>query len=366
MKNTTSEPSPHLEPDQSKRTLIKGALVSVGAMLADSLGTTFAQETRMQPPVEAALEPELQICDAHHHLWDRPGSRYLLDDLQRDTGGHNVTSSVFVECYSGYRTAGPIEERSLGETEYIEKLAVSWEQAASAKPRVQAIVSFADLMMGAKVEPILQAHRAASKRLRGIRHPTASEPSIKNSYRNPPLHRLTDATFREGFALLRKYDLSFDAWLYHPQITELADLANAFPDTVIIMDHIGAPLGIEDYAGKRAEVFKDWKASIDKIAKCPNVVVKLGGLGMPLCGMGWVGKPPTSSELAQATAPYYSYVIEKFGVQRCMFESNFPVDNASYPYVTLWNSFKLMTKSYSKAERAALFHDTAAKVYRLV
>ncbi len=353
------------EADRSRRALIKGALLSAGGMLADSLGTTLAQDTRLEPPVEAVLEPELPICDAHHHLWDRPGDRYLVGDLQQDTGGHNVVSSVFVECYSGYRTTGPAELQPLGEVEYIEKLATAAAQDVRVKPQVKAIVSFADLMLGKNVDPVLQAHLAASKRVRGIRHPTASDPSIKTSYRNPPLHMLADATFRQGFACLGKYDLSFDAWIYHPQITELADLANAFPDTPIILDHIGAPLGVEAYAGKRDEVFNAWQTSIARIAKCPNVVVKIGGLGIPLCGMGWTNNAPTSSELARTTAPYYSYCIEKFGVERCMFESNFPVDKASYPYVTAWNSFKLMTKGFSKSERAALFHDNATRVYRI-
>ena len=349
----------------SRRTVIKGALLSAGGLLADSLGTSLAQATKADSPMESALEPQLPICDAHHHLWDRPNDRYLVDDLRGDAGGHNVVSSVFVECYSGYRTTGPMELRPLGETEYIERLATVAAQDARAKPQVKAIVSFADLMLGKNVEPVLQAHLAASQRVRGIRHPTASDPSIKTSYRNPPLHMLADATFRQGFACLKKHDLSFDAWIYHPQIDELADLANAFPDTVIILDHIGAPLGVEAYAGKRDEVFKVWQSSIAKISKCPNVVVKLGGLGIPLCGMGWEGNAPTSGELARVTAPYYSYCIEQFGVERCMFESNFPVDKVSYPYVTLWNSFKLMTQGFSKSERAALFHDTAARVYRI-
>ncbi len=349
----------------NKRTFIKGMLMTAGGIITDAaLGATTAPESHSAAAAEKALEPELVICDPHHHLWDRPNDRYLLDDLHRDTGGHQVRRSVFVECYSGYRTSGPAEMRPLGETEYVDKIANAG-LAAGTTPHIQGIVSFADLMLGAKVEPVLEAHLVASKRVRGIRHPTASDPANPNSYRNPPLHMLSDATFRQGFACLKKHGLSFDAWLYHPQILELADLANAFPDTTIIMDHIGAPLGIGNFAGKREAVFADWQKSIATLAKCPNVIAKIGGLGMPLCGMGWVDKSPTSSELAAATSPYYLYCIEKFGVERCMFESNFPVDKASYSYVVLWNSFKLMTKDFSKSERAALFHDTAVRVYRL-
>ncbi|MBB6092176.1 putative TIM-barrel fold metal-dependent hydrolase [Povalibacter uvarum] len=347
-----------------KRAFIKGAVLGAGGFIAEALGAASTHTENEKPAVEAALEPELVICDPHHHLWDRPGDRYLLDDLRRDTAGHKVTQSVFVECYSGYRTTGPAHLRPLGETEYVEKIANAGASDGHAT-QIRGIVSFADLMLGKNVDEVLSSHVAASKRLRGIRHPTASDPANPDSYRKPPLHMLKDTTFREGFACLRKHGLSFDAWIYHPQILELADLANAFPDTTIILDHIGAPLGIGRFAGQREAVFADWRHSIATLAQCPNVVVKLGGLGMPLCGMGWVGKPPSSSELAAVTAPYYLYCIEKFGVERCMFESNFPVDKASYPYVVLWNSFKRMTRDLSKSERAALFHDTAARVYRL-
>lgn len=348
----------------NKRTFIKGAVLGAGGLIADALCAASTPAKDEKSAVETALEPELVICDPHHHLWDRPGDRYLLDDLRRDAGGHTVAQSVFVECYSGYRTTGPAELRPLGETEYVEKIANAGAADANAT-QIRGIVSFADLMLGRNVDAVLSGHVAASQRLRGIRHPTASDPANPDSYRKPPLHMLMDATFRQGFACLKKYDLSFDAWIYHPQILELADLAHAFPDTQIILDHIGGPLGIGRFAGQRDAVFADWRRSIAAIAQCPNVVVKLGGLGMPLCGMGWVGNPPSSSELAAVTAPYYLYCIEKFGVERCMFESNFPVDKASYSYVVLWNSFKRMTQDFSRTERAALFHDTAARVYRL-
>ncbi len=349
----------------NKRTFIQGVLLGTATGSLGRSAFAHGAESPEAPTVEAVIDPELTICDPHHHLWDRRGDRYLLDDLRRDIGGHRVVQSVFVECYSGYRTTGPAELHSVGETEYIEKIATTGAQTAGTNAHVHGIVSFADLMLGKKVDAVLQAHLAVSKRVRGIRHPTASDPANPNSYRNPPLHMLRDPTFRQGFACLKKYGLTFDAWIYHPQILELAELASEFPDTTIILDHIGAPLGIGNYAGKRDLVFKDWQASIAELAQCPNVMVKLGGLGMPLCGMGWVGKPPTSNELAAATAPYYLFCIEKFGVHRSMFESNFPVDKASYSYVVLWNSFKRMTKDFSKAERAALFHDTAARIYRL-
>jgi predicted TIM-barrel fold metal-dependent hydrolase len=173
--------------------------------------------------------------------------------------------------------------------------------------------------------------------------------------------------FREGFAYLHKYNLSFDAWLYHTQLMELVGLANSFPDTPIILDHIGGPLGIGPYAGKREEVFQEWKQGIAALSLCPNVVVKLGGLGMPLTGFGWHEQPtpPNSAELAEAMAPYYNWCIDHFGADRCMFESNFPVDKLSYSYTTIWNAFKRISKDFSSTDQAALFHDTAVKVYRL-
>jgi len=209
---------------------------------------------------------------------------------------------------------------------------------------------------------------ASRNRFRGIRHISAWDANTDiRSYRNPPKGLLLDPKFREGFACLQKYGLSFDAWLYHPQLMELVDLARTFPDTPIIVDHIGGPLGIGPYAEKREEVFEEWKHGIAVLATCPNVVVKLGGLGMPLCGFGWNERstPPGSAELAETMIPYYHWCIEQFGVDRCMFESNFPVDKISYSYAVLWNAFKRVSKGFSPEDRAALFHDTAVKAYRL-
>jgi predicted TIM-barrel fold metal-dependent hydrolase len=177
----------------------------------------------------------------------------------------------------------------------------------------------------------------------------------------------SDRKFREGFAQLKKYGLTFDAWLYHTQIAGLAGLAQAFPDTPIVLNHIGGPLAIGPYASRRAEVFEDWKKGVEVLSKCPNATIKLGGLGMPMMGFGWHQwpKPPDSTQLARAMAPYFHWCIEKFGVDRCMFESNFPVDKQAYSYTVLWNAFKRFARSFSASERAALFHDTAVRVYRL-
>ncbi len=329
------------------------------------------RESWLALTIEDPIDPALPICDPHHHLWDRPGSRYLLEELLQDTGGgHNIVQTVFVECRSMYRKDGPEEMRPVGETEFVQGIAARSASGQYGMPLVAAgIVGFADLTLGAAVVPVLEAHIAASRnRFRGIRYSSVWDASPEVTvYVRRPRGLLLDTKFREGFAYLHKYGLSFDAWLYHPQLMELADLAGAFPDTPIILDHIGGLLGIGPYAGKREKVFGEWKRGIAKLATCPNVVVKLGGLGMPLSGFDWHERriPVGSAELAEAMAPYCEFCIEQFGVNRCMFESNFPVDKQSYSYTVIWNAFKRIAKDYSLGERAALFHDTAVRVYRL-
>jgi predicted TIM-barrel fold metal-dependent hydrolase len=315
--------------------------------------------------IEDAIEPDLLICDPHHHLWDYPDSRYLLDEFLLDIdAGHRVTKTVFVECLQMYRSDGPKELAPVGETEFVERI------SAECQTRVAAgIVGFADLTLGSAVQPVLEAHQQASERFRGIRFASAWDQSeqIRDAHTKPSKDVLQDSVFREGVACLSESGLSFDAWLYHPQIAELADLARAFPDLTIVLNHIGGPLGIGPYAGKRDEVFALWSGNIAELATCENVFVKLGGLTMTMSGFGWHKRdvPPGSIELSEAMAPYYQRCIDSFGVERCMFESNFPVDRASCSYTVLWNAFKRMTQGYSPAERSALFYDTAARVYRL-
>jgi predicted TIM-barrel fold metal-dependent hydrolase len=320
---------------------------------------------------EEILEPGLRISDAHHHLWDHPGRRYLLDALLTDTrSGHDVVSTVFVECASMYRPGGPAEMRPVGETEFVDGVAEMSARDGEKTTRVAAgIVGFADLTLGERVGGVLDAHLTASSRFRGVRHGAAWDPSdaVRNAHTNPPRGLLGDSRFRRGFAELAKRGLSFDAWLYHPQIPELTDLARAFPDTTIVLDHFGGPLGIGPYAGRRAEILREWKRAIAALAGCPNVVAKLGGLVMPLNGFGFHRRerPATSEELVAATREWYLHAIDCFGADRSMFESNFPVDRASCSYHVLWNSFKRIAAGCSAAEKAALFHDTAARVYRL-
>jgi predicted TIM-barrel fold metal-dependent hydrolase len=324
---------------------------------------------RRQEPI---LEPDLAIVDAHHHLWDRPGWRYLLDDLLADTNtGHNVIATVFVQARAMVRAAGPVEMRPVGETEFVNGVAAMSASGSYGKTRACAgIVGHADLTLGSHVEPVLLAHiRAGGDRFRGIRHITAwdRDASMANPAYNPPPGLLGDKRFRQGFAALDRLGLSFDAWLYHPQIGELAELARAFPETRIVLNHVGGPIGIGAYAGKHTEVFSGWLAAIKALAACGNVYVKLGGLGMRMGGFGFHERhePPSSEMLAAAWHPYVDACIEAFGVSRCMFESNFPVDKGSYSYPVFWNACKLLAQGSSDAERTELFAGTATRFYRL-
>ena len=333
---------------------------------------------------EEALEPDLPICDPHHHLWDYPDRlpedkvpvfarlfrHYLLPELLDDIGGgHNIVRTVFMECNSMYRKGGPQDLRWVGETEFVQGIAAQSESGLYGSTEVAAgIVGFVDLTLGDAAAPVLEAQVAASpNRFRGIRHISTWDAANNLTSRSRIPNLLSDANFRRGFANLRKYALSFDAWLYHTQLGELADLAAAFPDTQIVLNHIGGPLGIGTYAGKRDAVFEEWKKGIAALSTRPNVAIKLGGMGMPIMGFGWHERPrpPTSVELASGMAPYLTWCIERFGPERCMFESNFPVDKRSYSYTVLWNAFKRFAESFSPRDRSALFHDTAVRVYRL-
>ena len=325
---------------------------------------------------EETLEPHLPICDPHHHLWDfrsdRVAQRYLLDEILKDiNSGHNVISTVFIECSAMYRSTGPKEMKPVGETEFVNGIAAMSASGLYGNARVASgIVGSADLMLSDAIGPVLDAHIAAGGgRFRGIRHraswdasddvPNSQPTTIENLYLNPK--------FREGFANLAPRNLGFEGWCYHPQIPQLTDLARAFPETTIILNHFGGPLGIGPYKGKHDEYFPDWKKSMAELATCPNVVAKLGGLNMEVNGFEWHlnKRPPSSQELMEKTRRFYEHTIEQFGPERCMFESNFPVDMVSCSYNTLWNSFKRLTSNYSATEKAALFHDTASRIYRL-
>lgn len=330
---------------------------------------------------EEPLEPQIPIIDPHHHLWNTPERnphKYLLEELATDTKGQNVRQTIFIECGAMYRSDGPEEFRVVGETEFIDGLAAESAGGHYAELRMAAgIVGTVDLRLGDRVIPVLEEHIAASHRFRGIRHSAAwTEPGVLPAGTATPRlphrpaivqHLLLDSSFRRAFAHLQKFGLTFEGWVYHPQIQELTALAKAFPDTTIVFDHLGSPIGVGIYAGRRDEIFAEWKNTVSELAKCPNVVAKIGGIQMVVNGYGWHERkqPPSSDELLAANRDWYLYTIDQFGPERCMFESNFPVDRLSCSYTILWNQFKKLTKDFSPDERAAMFHDTAMRVYRL-
>ena len=327
--------------------------------------------------VEATEEPERPIVDPHHHFWRRAYASYaycpsyLLPELWQDTGsGHRIEQTVFIECAVEYREAGPQAMHPLGETEFVAEIATAAAAGPSGKARIGGIVGHADLRLGAAVEDVLVGQIEAGRgRFRGIRYAAAQDPSdaIRAARKNPPIDVYARTDFREGFARLAGLGLSFDAWHYHPQTPGLTDLARAFPDTTIVLDHFGGVLGVGPYAGRREEILAIWKRDIAALARCPNVVAKLGGLVMPVNGFGWHerDRPATSDEIVAAQRPYYMHTIERFGPDRCMFESNFPVDKCAVSYNVLWNAFKKMAAGFSDDEKDALFRATAMRVYRL-
>ena len=342
-------------------------------------GLAYRNETDLKAwlakrPAEAVLEPDLPIIDPHHHLWDtKARGTYFLPELLEDIGGgHNIVTTVFLECQSMYRKAGPPEMAPVGEAAFVGGIAAMSESGNYGPCRVaEGIVGYADLRAGARVREVLEAELAAGGgRFRGIRQGVAwdGDPGVgRFASRAVPPHLTRDTVFREGFAQLAPLGLSFETWQYHPQLPDAIDLARAFPGTAFILNHVGGVLGVGPYSGRRAEVREGWKKDIQTLAQCPNVVVKLGGMGMTSFGFDFHERdvPPSSEELADAWRQYVEPCIESFGADRCMFESNFPPDKQSCGYTELWNAFKHITVGASAAEKTALYSGTAARVYRL-
>ena len=320
---------------------------------------------------EDVLDPGIPICDPHHHLWDKPGDRYMIDEISRDVGsGHNIVQTVFVEVDAMYRSSGPEEMRPIGESEWVRGIGAQSDSGLYGRTKVATgIVGYANLNLGARVEPVLEAMESVSSgRFRSVRHTCSwDEYEPLRSHRSGWPGMMAETKFREGLSKLIDRGHSFDALVYHPQLSELTELVDAFPNGVFVLNHIGRPLGVGPYQGHRDEVYGIWKKDMATLAERSNVLVKVGGLGNRVSGFGWdtQPEPPNSQELAEKTSPYYLYTIEVFGPERCMFESNFPVDKNSYSYQTIWNSFKRMTQGFSSTEKTWLFHDTAAKAYRL-
>jgi predicted TIM-barrel fold metal-dependent hydrolase len=340
-------------------------------------------------PPEEALEPDLPIVDPHHHLWlelpddtakrqgdDNPYNhvrreipRYLFEELHEDlTCGHNVVATVYAECGSMYRTDGPDSKKPVGEVEFANGVAAMYASGRFGPLRACAgIVGYAELTLGVAVRDVLEAQIAAGGgRFKGIRNHLTHDPHVPMfAHSNPAL--MADAKFREGFAVLGDLGLTYDAWLFEPQIPQLVELAHDFPQVPIVLDHTGAPLGIGHYAGRGDEVFARWKANIAELAKCENVTMKLGGLGMPINGFpSFRQSPPaTSEQLAEEWRPWFATAIEALGAHRCMFESNYPTDGGSGSYSALWNAFKRVCSGASAEEKADLFGAAAARFYGL-
>ena len=338
---------------------------------------------------ETILEPDLPIVDPHHHLWDlRPllpafpeprhpfieaiagAPYYTFDALHADaTSGHNVVATVFMECGAFYDPARGDAMKPVGEVEYVNGVAAQGASGLYGNFRpCAAIVGHADLTLGKAVEPVVEALIAAGNgRFRGIRHAAAwdADPEVLGPPFHAPEGLYTSDAFRAGFAAYAKHDLTFDAWLLEPQLPDVIDLARAFPDQTIVLDHCGTPLNIASYRGKLPERFDTWRDSVRTLAECPNVNVKLGGLAMAFCGMPEDGpaKGFGSQELAEMWRPYIETCIEAFGADRAMFESNYPVDRWGASYPVLWNAFKRLASGASEEEKRDLFAGTAARVY---
>jgi L-fuconolactonase len=321
---------------------------------------------------EPILEPDLPIIDTHHHLWDRGGWTYLLPELLADLDtGHNIIGTVFEECRSMYRADGPVEMRPVGEVEFVAGIAAMSASGGYGPIKVaQGIVGFADLGLGDRVEPVIEALiRAGGGRFSGVRYSVGydADPTIGNSRPDSAPHMYARPEIRAGVARLAAHGLTLDTWCYHPQLADVVALARAVPQATIVMCHVGGVLGYGAYAGKKDEVHAAWRANMAELATCPNVSVKLGGMLNRGAALNFreLAVPPNSAAWAAAWRPYVEPCIELFGAERCNFESNFPVDKMGTGYATLWNAFKRITAGCSPTEKLALYSGTARRLYRL-
>ncbi|WP_321792475.1 amidohydrolase family protein [Burkholderia pyrrocinia] len=337
--------------------------------------------TKMQPAYnhvkagrdEPILDPDLPIIDSAHHLFDRPALRYLLDDYVEDANaGHRIVASVYVETLAFARTFGAEMLRPLGEIEFANGVAAMSASGVYGDCRVcAAIVGYADLRYGSAIAELLdRATDIAPERFRGIRQ-LCIEDDCEALFRYvtnpPPRGIMKHPEFRAGFRELASRGLTFDSAVFHHQLGDVGELADAFPNTPIVLNHLGQAMGMEMDAAGRAEVFKRWRDEVRELARRPNVSCKVGGLGLPFWGFGFETRSiaPTYLELAEVWKPYIETVIEAFGVDRCMMESNYPPDGRTCGFVPLWNALKHSVHGASANEKAALFHDTAARVYRI-
>jgi predicted TIM-barrel fold metal-dependent hydrolase len=315
---------------------------------------------------EEIIDPTREIVDPHHHLWNRKGRIYEMDELAADTeSGHNVVQTVYIECRSYWHSDGPENLRPVGETERVAQMAV----ASDAPAQIAGIIGFADLRDD-QLANVLDAHKSAGQGLlKGIRHSGAwdSEPEFLAIVGRGDAGQYRDSDFHRGMAMLGEHGLTYDTWHYHHQADDFLALAKAVPDTVMVLDHFSTPLGVGRFIGQRDAVFARWEDDMAALAECPNVRAKLGGLAMLDNGFGWHERalPPTSDEFVDVYGDWYHHMIACFGPERCMFESNFPVDRVSISYHVLWNAFKKIASRYSEAEQQMIFAGTARQVYGL-
>jgi predicted TIM-barrel fold metal-dependent hydrolase len=370
----------------SRRAPLRASAGPLGATaLASGAASARASAAPTMPAVQAPvrndwlakhtediLEPGLPIIDPHHHLYDRPRYTYLFPDLLADVGsGHNIRATLYEQAGSMYRADGPEELKSLGETQFVCGVAAMSASGNYGPTRcIAGVVGYVDLRLGSRAKGVLERHIAISDgRIRGIRNGAtwSDDPVLKGfgGAAGPGLY--LDKNFREGFPALVALDLTFDAWVFQTQLVDVVDLAHAFPQARIVLNHVGGPIAIGPYAGKRDEAFAAWHAKIQEVASFPNTYVKLGGLGMKMIGFDFFEKPepPSSQDLEKAWRPYIETCIAAFGAQRSMFESNFPVDKGTCSYQVLWNAFKRIAAGYSADEKTALFTGAAKKAYRL-
>ena len=317
-----------------------------------------------EPPVDS----EQRIIDPHHHLWERGGSRYRAEELSEDTSrGHTVTDTVFVECLANYRKEAQKELRSIGETEFVVDESVRSKELKGCN--ISGIVAFVDLSLGHKISDLLEAHQEVSgEMLKGIRHATAwsSDPDISISHSKPSEGLMTNKAFLDGIRSLGTRNLSFDAWMYFDQLHELHDLAKEAPNTRIIINHLGAPLNLGKWKKKQDNVQAIWKSELQKLAKLENVYLKIGGIGMEnYFGTNWVSRthPPSSDEVVTVWNERILWCIETFGTEKCMFESNYPVDRQTLPYSVIRNTFQKIVQTFTESEKDDLFWVTARSVY---
>tara|TARA_B100000214_G_scaffold50505_2_gene31822 strand:- start:5564 stop:6592 length:1029 start_codon:yes stop_codon:yes gene_type:complete len=327
---------------------------------------------------EEIIDPEREIIDPHHHLWHGPDNppgikesyRYLLQDLWQDTSsGHNIKKTVFIDCGQEYYSDGPEQFKPVGETEFVAEIAA---QATSdqSQAQISGIIGHANMMLGSNVKEVLELHVEKGNGLfRGIRHAGGwdSDERVKNAHSHPTPHIYLEDKFQQGLQELSSLEMVFDTWHYHNQIKDLTKLAKNLPELIIIHDHFGGPLGIGPYKDKREEIFIQWQEDIYELSQCPNVFSKLGGLAMPVNGWDWHKRelPATSDEIISEQGRYYLHTLECFGSDRCMFESNFPVDKQSVSYHVIWNAYKKLVYDFDEKTKDDLFYKTAERVYKL-